>query len=196
MRIVLIGPPGAGKGTQCKLLVERYGIPQLSTGDMLREVRGQDSALARWVARHLDAGELAPDHLVMRIVAQRLSDPDCEQGCLLDGFPRTLVQANLLDEHFSRTRGSLDLVIEIRASEEVLVERLLGRAEKENRGDDNREAIATRLEIYKTRTEPLLGYYTKKGLLESVDGLQAPSEVFENITRVVDQRLGPRREAK
>lgn len=188
MRIVFIGPPGAGKGTQCKRLVEYLGIPQLSTGEMLRAVQRQDTALARWVARHLDAGELAPDHLVMRIVAQRLSSPDCEAGCLFDGFPRTIVQAQLLDEYFSRSSRKLDLVLELHVVQEQLIERLLKRAQLEDRSDDNQETIRARLRVFETQTAPLLDYYRKRNLLVSIDGMQTPDEVSADIRRAVDAR--------
>ena len=188
MRIVFIGPPGAGKGTQCKRLVEYLGIPQLSTGEMLRAVQRQDTALARWVARHLDAGELAPDHLVMRIVAQRLSSPDCEAGCLFDGFPRTIVQAQLLDEYFSRSSRKLDLVLELHVVQEQLIERLLKRAQLEDRSDDNQETIRARLRVFETQTAPLLDYYRKRNLLVSIDGMQTPDEVSADIRRAVDAK--------
>lgn len=190
MRIVFIGPPGAGKGTQCKKLVEYYGIPQLSTGEMLREVKSQDTALARWVARHLDAGQLAPDHLVMRIVAQRLSSPDCESGCLFDGFPRTIVQAQLLDEYFSKTGRRLDLVLDLQVAYDELLERLLKRAELENRGDDKLETIKSRLQVFETQTAPLLDYYKKRRLLATIDGTLSPDDVFEQIKSVVASRTG------
>lgn len=185
MRIVFIGPPGAGKGTQCKRLVELLGIPQLSTGEMLREVKRQDTALARWVARHLDAGELAPDHLVMRIVAQRLSQPDCEAGCLFDGFPRTIVQAQLLDEHFSRNTRQLDLVLDLHVAQDELVKRLLKRSELEDRGDDDYETIKARIRVFETQTAPLLDYYRKRGLLVTIDGMQSPEAVSEQIRKTV-----------
>ena len=188
MRIVFIGPPGAGKGTQCKRLVELLGIPQLSTGEMLREVKRQDTALARWVARHLDAGELAPDHLVMRIVAQRLSQPDCEAGCLFDGFPRTIVQAQLLDEHFSRNTRKLDLVLDLHVGQDELVKRLLKRSELEDRGDDDYETIKARIRVFETQTAPLLEYYRKRGLLVTIDGMQTPEAVSEQIRQGVTTR--------
>jgi adenylate kinase len=187
MRIVFIGPPGVGKGTQCKRLVEYLAIPHLSTGEMLREVKRQDTALARWVSSYVDAGKLAPDHLVMRIVAQRLANADCETGCLFDGFPRTLVQAQLLDEHFTKTGRRLGLVLSLRAADEELVNRILKRAQQEHRADDTQETIRERLNVFQTQTAPLLEYYQRRGLLCSIDGMQSADRVFEEIKAAVDR---------
>lgn len=185
MRIIFIGPPGAGKGTQAKKLVDLLGIPHLSTGDLLRGVKDQDSAVAKWVARHLDAGVLAPDHLVMRIVAQRLESRDCAKGCLFDGFPRTLIQAQLLDEHLQRTNHTIDLVLELDVDRRLLLERLVKRASIEHRVDDNERTIKARLQVYDAQTSPLLEFYNKRGLLKKIDGMQSPDEVFSSIRHEV-----------
>lgn len=176
MRVVFIGPPGAGKGTQCRRLVDYLGIEQLSTGQMLRELKGQQTALARWVASHMESGQLAPDHLVMRIVAQRLS---AGKGCLFDGFPRTVIQAQLLDEHLERLGERVDAVIELQVEPSVLVQRLLARATTELRVDDNPHTIAARLAVYERQTVPILGYYGSR--VVPIDGTQTPDRVFDQI---------------
>ena len=188
MRVIFIGPPGAGKGTQCKRLVELLGVPQLSTGVMLREMVCQGTADARWVGEHLSAGKLAPDHLVMSIVAKRLAEPDCAAGCLFDGFPRTLVQAQLLDDHLARMGHRIDLVLSLQVSESKLVERLLKRASIENRSDDSSQTIVERLRVFRTQTSPLLDYYHCQGLLVMVDGERSEIEVFEEIKDAVALR--------
>lgn len=185
MRIVFIGPPGAGKGTQCKRLTEFLKIPHLSTGDMLRQTRRQDSALGRLVAEHLDTGRLAPDYLVMRIVTNRIKQPDCKGGCLFDGFPRTIIQAQLLDEHLSEKDDRVDLVLDLAVPQEELVKRMLHRAQIENRSDDTPDTIDARLRVFYTQTAPLLSYYADQGKLETIDGLRSPEDVFEDIRQRV-----------
>ena len=185
MRVIFIGPPGAGKGTQCKKLVDWLRVPQLSTGVLLRELVGQGMADAKWVGEHLSAGKLAPDHLVMSIVAKRLALPDCVAGCLFDGFPRTLVQAQLLDEYLGRARQRIDLVLSLQVAEDKLVERLLKRASIENRSDDSGQTIVERLRVFRTQTSPLLDYYHHQELLVVVDGERPELEVFEEIKQAV-----------
>ncbi|MFO0012815.1 MAG: adenylate kinase [Planctomycetota bacterium] len=185
MMIVFIGPPGAGKGTQCRRLVELLRIPHLSTGEMLREVMREDSALARWLASYIDAGKLAPDHLVMRIVAQKLQSDECQRGALFDGFPRTLVQAQLLDDYLIEHHRPLDVALNLQVEEEMLVERLLKRAETDGRADDNYETIRERLRVFRTQTSPLIEYYKKQGKLETIDGAQAEEDVFRSIHHAI-----------
>lgn len=188
MRLVFIGPPGAGKGTQCKRLAEYLNIPHLSTGEMLRSVKKQETALSRWVASYIDAGKLAPDHLVMRIVSQKLQSDECRNGALFDGFPRTIIQAQLLDDHLAEMGLKLDMALELKVQEEELIQRLLKRAEIDGRADDNYETIRERIHVFNTQTAPLTEYYAKQGKLETVDGMQSAEDVFEDIKRCVSRR--------
>jgi len=188
MLIVFIGPPGAGKGTQCRRLIEQLKIPHLSTGEMLRAVKRQDSALSRWIASYIDAGRLAPDHLVMRIVAQKLQSDECKFGALFDGFPRTIVQAQLLDDFLVEHHKPLDIALELRVDEQILIDRLLKRAEIDGRADDNYDTIRERLRVFRDQTSPLIQYYAKQGKLESINGEQSEEGVYAEIQAALARR--------
>ena len=184
MKIVFIGPPGSGKGTQCSRLTEHLSIPHLSTGEMLRET-DDDSALGKIVNSYINAGRLAPDYLVIPIVTKRLSQPDCDGGCLLDGFPRNVNQAEKLDEFLTDRSERIDLVIELQVENEQLIERIVKRAELEDRADDTPETVAQRLQVFMQQTAPVLDYYQQKGIVRPVDGSGSPDSVFAQVRQLV-----------
>jgi adenylate kinase len=188
MLIVFIGPPGSGKGTQAKRLLEYLRIPHLSTGDLLREAKAANNSFGRLAAQYMDQGRLVPDPLVLAMVGEKLQQPEFADGCLFDGFPRTLQQARSLDEMLAQRRTPLDMAIELRADENELITRMLRRASAERRADDNPQTIAHRLEVYRQQTAPLLDYYRFKGVLTPIDGMGTPDEVFERIKAAVDKR--------
>jgi adenylate kinase len=183
MRIVFIGPPGAGKGTQAARLVASYGVAHLSTGDMLRAARDARTEIGRKADRYMSAGDLVPDDIIMAIVAERLSQPDCRHGYLLDGFPRTIAQAQALDAMLAQQGTPLDVVLELQVPQPELFRRLAGRG----RADDTPEVIRQRLVAYRRQTEPLLEYYAGRGLLKSIDGLGTVDEIFDRAKIVLDQ---------
>ncbi|MCD0460261.1 adenylate kinase [Roseiconus lacunae] len=187
MRVVFIGPPGAGKGTQCRRLQTELGVPHVSTGEMLRATKS-DSPIGKMIADLIDGGNLAPDDLVMQYVVDRLKKPDCNAGVLFDGFPRTVNQARMLDVHLAEKGVPLDAVINLHADPKELVSRLLRRAEIENRADDTSDAIQSRLEIFHRRTKPVLDYYLQAGLVESVDAMQSTDVVYQAILDAIAKR--------
>lgn len=188
MFIVFVGPPGAGKGTQCKRLIEHVQIPHLSTGDMFRRAIKDGTPLGKQASQFIDRGELVPDELVVGIVTQRMGQPDCQGGCLLDGFPRTVEQAKALDSFLGDQQSKLDLVLQLDAPRDELEQRMLQRAKLENRADDTPETIANRMDVYRSETEPLIEYYKQRGVLSTINGLGTPDEVFERIRQSVDNR--------
>ncbi len=183
MRIVFIGPPGAGKGTQADFIVKTYKAAHLSTGDMLRAARDAGTDVGKEADKYMSAGQLVPDKVIVGIIAQRLLGPDCQDGYLLDGFPRTIAQAEALDAMLAEKNTPLDVALELRVGEEELFERLAGRG----RGDDTPEVIRRRLVAYRRQTKPLLKYYTEKNLLVTVDGLGSVEEVFGRVKGELDK---------
>jgi adenylate kinase len=181
MRIVFLGPPGVGKGTQAARLTDRFGVPHLSTGAMLREAREQRSEVGLLAEQYMSEGNLVPDEVMLQLVEQRLAAADCQRGYLLDGFPRTIVQAQALDEMLERCGTPLSVVVELNADPGELVRRMLGRA----RADDQPAIIEKRLEEYLRQTAPLSEYYRQRGLLVPVDGSGAPAEVFERVAAAI-----------
>lgn len=214
MKLILLGPPGAGKGTQAKLLVERKSIPQLSTGDMLREAVANQTEVGKKAKAVMDAGNLVSDDIVNAIVSERLDADDCANGFILDGFPRTLEQASALEKMLADKGLQLDHVIELKVDDEALVERISGRytcakcgegyhdkfkkpetdgvcdkcgsTEFKRRPDDNAETLRTRLMAYYKETSPLLGFYFAKGQLTSIDGMGEIAEISSEIDKVLE----------
>jgi adenylate kinase len=205
MRIVLVGPPGAGKGTQAKVLLERWGIPQISTGDMLREARKNKTPLGLEAASYMEAGKLVPDSVVIGLIEERLKLPDTTKGFLLDGFPRTVPQAEALENLLNKRGLVLDAVVQIDVPRDALVERAVLRrtdkrtgqiyhlkynppppdAELEHRADDQPDVVGKRLDTYEAMTAALLPWYQGKGLLRRVDGTKKPAEVTAEILKVL-----------
>ena len=191
MRLVLLGPPGAGKGTQATRIAKRFAVPQLSTGDMLREAVASASAIGARVKDIMERGDLVPDDVVIAVVADRMDHSDAANGFILDGFPRTVAQAEALDRELAARGIGLDAVIELEVDEDVLLVRIKGRAEEAgNRGqpvrrDDSPEVFKTRLKAYRAQTAPVTEYYRSQGLLHIVDGLQPIDVVTEELAEVL-----------
>jgi adenylate kinase len=217
VKLVLLGPPGAGKGTQAKRLTEKFGLVQLSTGDMLRAEVASRSALGEEAKRIMESGQLVPDSVVIDMIDKRIDQPDCARGFVLDGFPRTLAQAEALDRMLAGKRAKLDAVVEIAVNEDALVDRISGRfacakcgagyhdkfkqpkkagvcdecgaREFSRRKDDNAETVKARLVAYREQTAPILPYYRAKGMLAQVDGMANLDEVSRQIATALSEHV-------
>ncbi|MBW1990610.1 MAG: adenylate kinase [Deltaproteobacteria bacterium] len=214
MNLILLGGPGAGKGTQAKKLIEKYQIPQVSTGDILREAVKEGTPLGKKAKEFMDAGQLVPDEVVIGIVEERLKQPDCQKGFILDGFPRTVPQAEALDQVLAKMNSGIDHVISIEVDEEELVTRLTGRRTCRNcgqmyhikfnppkqegvcdkcggelyqRDDDNEATVRSRLATYNQATKPLVDYYAGKGLLRTIPGAGQIDDIFNKICSILGQ---------
>jgi adenylate kinase len=195
MRLILLGPPGAGKGTQAQRLVERLGVEQLSTGDMLRAAVKAGTPVGLKAKDVIARGELVPDNIVVAIVADRIAEPDARSGFILDGFPRTVPQAEALDRMLNEKGLTLDAVVELKVDENVLLGRIENRAAKMNdrgeplRPDDNPESLKKRLDAYRAQTAPVTGYYARRGILKTVDGMASIEEVSAAVAAALQQTL-------
>lgn len=214
MRLVLLGPPGVGKGTQASAIVGKYNIPHISTGDIFRANIKEGTELGKEAKSYMDKGLLVPDELVVSIVKDRLTEEDCSEGFLLDGFPRTLEQADALDKELSKMGIKLNKVVNIDAEKEVLIERAIGRrickscgatyhisfnppklenvcdidgGELFQRDDDTEETVATRIEVYNKQTQPLIDYYQRKGIILNVDGTRPINDIFQEIVSALSE---------
>ncbi len=213
MRIVLLGAPGAGKGTQAKKLIEKYGIPQISTGDILRKAVADGTPLGKEAKSYMDKGELVPDSVVIGLVKERLQQDDCKKGFILDGFPRNTAQAETLDKVLDEMGMPLQVALSVDVDFDVLMKRLTGRrtckscgqmyniyfsppqkegvcdkcgGELYQRDDDREETIKKRLDVYEAQTAPLIDYYEKKGILKRVNGVGNIDEIFANVCAILD----------
>jgi len=189
IRLLIVGPPGAGKGTQAARIVERYGVPWISTGDIFRANIKAGTQLGQRVTAIIEAGKLVPDDLTNEIIADRLQHEDVADGFLLDGYPRTVDQAHALDRVLQADARKLDAVVLLEVDTDVVVSRLLGRAETEGRVDDTEEVIRHRQDVYAEQTKPLIELYETRGTLVTVDGLGTVDEVTERIFAALDAKL-------
>jgi adenylate kinase len=180
-RLLLLGPPGAGKGTQAQLLVKRLGVPQVSTGDMLRAAVAAGTKVGRAAQGYMERGELVPDEVVIGVAEERLKQPDASRGFVLDGFPRTPAQARALDRLLERSGMPLERCLLLVVDEEALAQRLVRRKGIEGRSDDSEETVRNRMQVYYEKTRPLVDYYAARGLLREVDGLGSVEEVAGRV---------------
>jgi adenylate kinase len=185
-RLLLLGAPGAGKGTQAQRLASKLAVPQVSTGDMLRAAVAAGSEVGQRAKAYMDAGKLVPDEVVIGVAEQRLGQPDAKKGFILDGFPRTAGQADALDKLLPKLGVSLERCVSLQVDEEELVKRLLKRAQIEGRADDNEQTIRTRMQVYRDSTAPLIAYYRARGVLREIDGEGAVDEVARRLEQALE----------
>lgn len=188
MNIILFGPPGAGKGTQAKMLIEQRGWVQLSTGDMLRAAKAAGTELGKRVAAIIDAGELVSDEIVIALIKERLPEAEAVGGAIFDGFPRTVAQAEALDALLAERGTQVDVVIELKVVDDELIQRLVKRAAEQGRADDTEEVIRNRLKVYYDQTAPLIPYFADQGKLKEVDGMGSMEEVAAGIAAALDAK--------
>ena len=215
-RVVLLGPPGAGKGTQAKLLQEKFAACQVSTGDILRKAVAEQTALGKEASDYINHGALVPDSVIVNLVVERLREKDCEPGFILDGFPRTIPQAESLDAILKKMGLNLNCVLSVQVPEEIIIERLAGRRTCKNcgalshmvfnpqkragvcdrcggelyqRDDDREETVANRLKVYDSQTAPLISYYRERGLLSEIDGVGEIDEIRSRVTQALGDRV-------
>jgi adenylate kinase len=185
MNIILLGPPGAGKGTQGDLLADSTGHPQISTGDLLRKAVKDQTDLGKQARGYMDQGLLVPDEIIMGLIEEVLASPEARDGVLMDGFPRTVAQAEAVDAYLKRRGGGIDHVVCLEVEEEELVRRLLGRASEQGRSDDNEQAIRQRLSVYHGQTEPLVSFYESRGIVRRIDAVGSIEEISERVRQAV-----------
>jgi len=188
VKLILLGPPGAGKGTQAQRIVDARGVVQLSTGDMLRAAVAAGTPVGKMAKEVMDRGDLVSDDIICGIISDRIEEPDCANGFILDGFPRTVAQAEALDTMLSEKSLSLDAVIELTVDDSVLLSRIEQRAKESGtvRADDNAETLAKRLAVYHEQTAPVSDYYAKTGSLKQVDGMQSIDDVTSSVSTILD----------
>jgi adenylate kinase len=186
MRLILMGPPGAGKGTQAKVVADHFGIPAISTGDIFRANVSRGTPLGKKAQEYMDAGEYVPDEVTNLMVRDRIDEPDAEPGFLLDGYPRTLAQVEELDGMIRYTGHRLDAVVVLTVDSDEIVGRLLHRAQVEGRTDDTEEVVRRRQEVYVEQTEPLIDVYRKRGIVHEIDGMGDVEEVTKRIFETLD----------
>lgn len=187
MNLIFFGPPGAGKGTQAKIIEERYGMKQLSTGDMIREEMASGSELGQKMKEIVNEGQLVSDEIVIEMIAGHIDSEECAKGAIFDGFPRTVAQANALEKMLSERGKKINAVIELRVDEGALIERINKRAREEGRSDDNIDTLIKRLQQYKQYSAEVLPYYREKGMNDVVDGMKSINVVTADIITILDR---------